>query len=562
MKKMMPIGVSDFKELIKDGYYYVDKTLFIREIMSTPSKVTLLPRPRRFGKTLNLSMLRYFYEKSDEDSAELFEGTAIRGDDVFKRFQGKYPVIYLTFKGVKYDDWEECLEELQALIGEEYARHRYLLDADALYPEEKTYFLKIMEESHTKPACQRALKKLSMFLARHHGKRVVILIDEYDAPLHEGYANKYYKKVVGFMRNFLGGGLKDNVHLFKGVLTGVLRVAKESIFSDLNNPGVYTLLSPRFSRHFGFTEAEVQSMLDSFDMGDLYAKASRWYNGYMFGQTVIYNPWSVINFIDNRGEAEPYWVNTASPELIDKLVTREGKELRGELGRLLEGKSIKKPVFDSIVMKDLEIRANLLWSFLLFSGYLKSVGKPEGRNIRELKIPNKEVKWIFEDLIQRWFEEKIEPDQQEEMLEALEAGDVELFERKLREVVIRVMSYHDFSGAPEKVYHALMIGMLVWRSDKYLIRSNRESGHGRYDLVMQPKDIKNPGIIMEFKRIEEKRGEKMGDDVPEKTLNEALKQIEARQYETEMNAAGVNDILKLAIAFKGKELWVRSSGNR
>ncbi|MCP4751555.1 MAG: AAA family ATPase, partial [Proteobacteria bacterium] len=564
----LPVGKSDFRELRKNDFFYVDKSLFIREILDTAFEVILLPRPRRFGKTLNLSMLRYFFEKDDVglggglagDFAELFEGTAIREDEVFQRFQGKYPVIYLTFKDVKYDDWEECLEELQALIGEEYARHRYLLDGETLYPEEKTYFLKILEESHTKTACQRALKKLSMYLARYHGKKVVILIDEYDTPLHAGYAKKYYGKVIGFMRNFLSGGLKDNVHLFKGVLTGILRVAKESIFSDLNNPGVYTLLDEEFNTAFGFTENELKSLLDDNDLSDHYDDVSSWYNGYNFGGEVIYNPWSVLNYAARKAKKlRPFWVNTASTELIDKLVIREGRELRKELGQLLEGKTIKKPVYENIVMKNLEIQDDLLWSLLLFSGYLKPV-EEVGDETYTLKIPNQEVTKIYRGLIKTWFAEKIEPNQQEELVEALEAGNVELFERGLREVVIRVMSFHDFSGAPEKVYQALMVGMLVWCSDNYAIRSNRESGYGRYDLMMQPKDIKKRGIIMEFKRIDEKRGGKMGDDVPEKTLNEALKQIEARQYETEMNAAGVNDILKLAIAFKGKELWVRSSG--
>ncbi|MCP4690111.1 MAG: AAA family ATPase, partial [Desulfobacterales bacterium] len=503
MKKLMPIGVSDFKELIEDGYYYVDKTLFIREIMHTASKVTLLPRPRRFGKTLNLSMLRYFFEKNDEDfavdpggdSAGLFNGTAIRDDKLFHLYQGNYPVIYMTFKGLKERSWEWFLPRAMNMIRDEFRRHEKILDSKALSEMEKKHYRTFLENEAAPPDYADALRYLSMWLHKFYEKRVVILIDEYDAPLHAGYTKKYYEDVVDFMRNLLTGGLKDNVHLFKGVLTGILRVAKESIFSDLNNPGVYTLLSPRFSRHFGFTEQEVQSMLESFDMGDLHGKASRWYNGYLFGRTVIYNPWSVINFIDNQGEAETYWVNTGSTEIIDKLVTRKGAALREEFGQLLEGKSIEEPVDDAIVMNNLDYDDDLLWSFLLFSGYLKPVEKVDDETYK-LKIPNREVKRIYRGLIKSWFSKKAVSNSLKEMLTALERGDVEGFERYLRTMVKQVMSYHDFSGEPEKVYHALVLGMLVWLSGKYEIRSNRESGYGRYDLALTPKDPGKQGIIM------------------------------------------------------------------
>ncbi|MCP4755936.1 MAG: AAA family ATPase, partial [Proteobacteria bacterium] len=324
---------------------------------------------------------------------------------------------------------------------------------------------------------------------------------------------------------------------------------------------------------FGFTEDELKSLLEDNDLTDHYDDVASWYNGYNFGGEVIYNPWSVMSYASRKAKKpKAFWVNTANTEIIDKLVIREGKEFRKELWQLLEGKTIKKPVYENIGiidMKNLEIQDDLLWSLLLFSGYLKPV-EEVGDETYTLKIPNREVTKIYHGLIKTWFEEEIGPNLQEKMVEALEAGDVERFERELREVVTRVMSYHDFSGAPEKVYHALMIGMLAWCSYKYDIRSNRESGYGRYDLVLQPKDIKNQGIIMEFKRIDEKRESGKArkresgkaEGAPEKTLNEALAQIEARQYETEMVAAGVKDILKLAIAFKGKELWVRGSGNR
>ena len=381
-------------------------------------------------------------------------------------------------------------------------------------------------------------------------KESFILIDEYDAPILSGYSNGYYREIISFMRNFLSGGLKDNQSLFKGVLTGILRVAKESIFSGLNNLIVHTLLDEEFNACFGFTEEEVAALLEMHDLDDYRDVVSSWYNGYLFGGRVVYNPWSVLNFIVSQSkEPRLYWVNTGSPELIETLVTRGGRELRRELGQLMDGQTIEKPIEENIVMQDIERRDDLLWSFLLFSGYLKSVERVNFETCR-LAIPNREVLMLYRSFVRSWFARTVESNLLETMLEGLQDGNVKVFERMLRRVVTHIMSYHDLSGEPEKVYHALVLGMLVWLSGKYEIRSNREAGLGRYDVMLKPNDASRQGIIIEFKQVYE-------DEKPETILQQAIQQIEEKGYASDLEAAGIGNILKLAIAFQGKELWVK-----
>lgn len=551
-KPDIPIGISDFKEMRDGSYYYIDKTGFISEIVNASAKVILLPRPRRFGKTLNMSMLRYFFEKSEEDLSSIFAGLAICHQEVFSK-QGEYPVIWLTFKDARNNTWTGCEKSIQDIIYEEYARHRYLLESNALYAEEKNYILNIINKTLEQTEYERALKYLSAYLHRHHQERVIILIDEYDAPFHAGYTYGYYDDVINFMRNFLSSGLKDNTHLFKGILTGILRVAKESVFSGLNNLGVYTLLVPRFSDSFGFTESEVRSLLQDYTMGDHYDRVSHWYNGYNFGNTVIYNPWSVLNYIDNQGRADTYWVNTGNPTIIESLLLNEKTGLREELGQLVEGNTIRKPVYDSIVMKDLQKRDDLLWGFLLFSGYLKCTGDAIRKNYYELKAPNEEVRRIYEEIIQRWFTTQIGSTKVENLLKALTSGNVDEFGMILANMVETVVSFHDTGEpAPENFYHAFVLGLLVWLEGIYQVRSNRESGYGRYDVLLLPEDHSKQGIILEFKKIDTHQHE-----TPEQALEKAMKQIEEKRYAAELEAAGIQNILKIAIAFRGKEVWVR-----
>lgn len=555
-RKRLPIGQSDFRKLIAGDCYYADKTGFIRDVIDASAEVLLLPRPRRFGKTLNLSMLRFFFEKGIPDAKNLFKGMAIEADDCFDLHQGRYPVIFLTFKDVKEGSWDMCFMKLSNMIRKLYMENVTLKNlpdhADALF------IRRILEAKAGRAEYEDSLKYLTEILHAAHGQPVLLLIDEYDTPLHAGYREGYYDEVIGFLRNFLSGGLKDNPHLFRGVLTGILRVAKESIFSGLNNLGVYTILDEKHSESFGFTEPDVKALLKAFDMTDRFEDVSQWYDGYRFGRSGIFNPWSLLNFIDGNGETKAYWTNTGDMSMIDRLATRGGKEIREEIGQLLEGKTIRRPVYETIVMRDLDLRDDLLWSFLLFSGYLTPVGDAEYRNRRSLVIPNEEVRLVYEELVIRWFSEKIESNCLLEMLQALSGGDMDLFERLLRKIVTQVMSYHDFSGEPEKAYHALVLGMLVWMAEKYEIRSNRESGYGRYDILLKPKSGKGTGIVIEFKLVE-----KSEKNAHEAVLAEALKQIRDRGYASELISAGFTDILEIAVAFRGKELWVghrRSEG--
>ncbi len=552
-KQRLPLGVSDFRKLRERNDYYMDKSDFIDEIIESSAEVILLPRPRRFGKTLNMSMLHFFFEKCDEDRAYLFDGLRIMDHECFKKHQGQYPVIWLTFKDLKEHSWDSCLKKIAFLIRQIFKKHEHILANGDFDNFDKTYIHKMLNGTADRIEYELSLEQLSAFLHRCHEKPVVILIDEYDTPIHAGYNYGYYDKIIGFMRNFLSGGLKDNPHNFKGVITGILRVAKESIFSGFNNPGVYTVMDRKFSDYFGFSKEDVKTLLAAYDMPDRYDEVSDWYNGYIFGTNVMYNPWSVISYIDNKGEAKPYWINTADMTMIERLITREGKEIQQEMDHLLEGKTIIRPIFESIVMRDLEKRSDLLWSFLLFSGYLKQVRKIE-EDSWELNVPNHEVMYIYRSLVKSWFTQKVEHNLLMDMIQSLEDANMDLFERLLRKIITEIMSYHDLAGDPEKVYHALVLGMLIWMSGKYNIRSNRESGYGRYDIMMKPKDLQARGIIIEFKKVELK-----SEDAYKKVLKAALAQIEDKGYTTEMEAAGVKSILKIAVAFQGKEMWLSSA---
>ena len=575
--KKFAVGESDFKSIISGSYYYVDKSLFIKEILDRGEKAILIPRPRRFGKTLNITMLKYFYDCCPEDLPRvpgpaaadnnpvtpgntyksLFSSLAIaNAGPQYLEKMGRHPVIFLTFKNIKQQDWETCLDKIKSLIQEEYLKHDYLLTGTALKPVEQDYFKKIIHLNGTLGDYENSLGKLLVFLSRYYDKQAVILIDEYDAPVHAGFTNQYYKEIIGFMRNFLCGGLKDTgQYLEKGVITGIMRIAQESIFSGLNNPGVFTLLSGAFNDKFGFTENEVETMLTDFDVLDRYDQVQRWYNGYNFGSRIIYNPWSITNFLASAGkELKPYWINTSDNEIIESLLSKEGKELKEEMEQLLRGESIEKAIEENIVLKDIYLRENLLWSFLLMGGYLKqSAKRPDeaaGKTYYLLTVPNQEVRVTYTSIVENYFSSKIENKQLEIMLKALVEGNIELFEEILQKVVAVVFSYHDFSGEPEKVYHALVAGLLVWISNTNEIKSNRESGYGRYDILIMPRDVSQWGYVMEFKKTGKNESVKSA-------VKSALQQIEEKKYETELKERGIKKIKKLAVVFKGKDVTVK-----
>jgi len=560
MNKIL-IGQSDFKNLRTAQAYYVDKSLFVEKIVNCPHETILLPRPRRFGKTINLSLLKYFFEKKEIDESFLFDGLAIKESPLFKEHFSKYPIIFMTFKDIKHTTWDKCFDDIRYNISRLFINHMYLLDSHFLIESDARLFEDIINMKAKECIYANALKMLSMHLREYHNKGVIILIDEYDTPIHAGYQYGYFKnEIVPFMRNFLSGGFKDNANLFKGVITGTLRISKESIFTGLNNLGVYTLLDEEFNECFGFTVDEVNHILDYFDLTNCYEGIIKWYDGYNFGDNKILNPWSVMNFVSKRKPIfKPYWLNTASMDMIEEIVLgnpeKQKQVLKNELMDLIQDQCIEKNIDDNILLEDLKKPNNeILWSFLLHGGYLKPVEMidDEFENIYKLQIPNMEVKIAYRKLIQKWFSETVDLEELQIMLQALSNGNISLFERQLKSISMVIMSYHDFSGAPEKVYHALVLGMLVWLSKDYVIRSNREAGYGRYDIVFQPKDKNKQGIIIEFKRI-------YHDENAEDVLNAALKQIHEKKYDIELKAAGVNDILKIAVGFTGKAVYLKQS---
>jgi hypothetical protein len=555
MSHKLPIGVSDFFELRDNNYYYIDKSLFIQQIINRSSKVILLPRPRRFGKTLNLSMLRYFFEKRRKSLAHLFKGLAIEQDTKTMSYQGQYPVIFLTFKDCKEKTLERCYSKIRLLL-----KGLYLEYQDQVYTEgvkiEKQYYDKIMTGCGQLVDWEEALKFIMQLLHRKTGKRVIVLLDEYDTPIHAGQQYGYYEEIVLFMRNLLSGALKDNSDLEKGVVTGILRIAKESIFSGLNNLDVLSLLRPEFQDFFGFTEPEIELLLSDFSNAELEI-LKRWYNGYLFGNKVIYNPWSVLSFLASLDkQPRPYWINTGNDALLRDLITYTDSGFQSQIETLLSGGTIQTPLNENIVLRDLTQDERNIWSLLVFSGYLKPVNMVfQGIHpIYELAIPNLEVQAFYEDTLQIWIQQTVGHQQLQELLRSLTQADWKAFGKRLKDMVLSVLSYHDTAGKePERVYHAFVLGLLTHLSDRYHIRSNRESGYGRYDVLMIPYQKETPGFIFEFKKIDSP-----DDNTPEEAMQSALQQIQVQDYATELRAQAVKQIWGIGVVVEGKQIWVKT----
>ncbi|WP_240984757.1 AAA family ATPase [Acididesulfobacillus acetoxydans] len=557
MKKRIAIGVSDFREMLTGAYYYVDKTLFIKDILEDGSKVILLPRPRRFGKTLNMSMLRYFFEKSAPDHSGLFENLAIcRHADCMAK-QGQYPVIYLTFKDLKHNTWKVTYDSFVQLIYTEYNRHLYLLDSSVMSDMDKKYFRRVSMEEGSEADYAGSIKKLSEFLSKHYGKKTIILIDEYDVPIQQAYLKQYYDPLVSFLRNLMTAALKDNNYLEKAVLTGVMRVARESLFSGLNNLSVWTLLDEPYSRYFGFLESEVEELLNYYGIESQIEEVRSWYNGYIFGDTVVYNPWSVLKYAQNwQGGLQPYWVNTSDNELVKRLISKGGYELKSELEELLQGGALVKTINQNISMGEVEQSEENVWSFLLFSGYLKALTRDliRGDFVCRLAIPNYEVEVLYQKIILSWFVNQSGRNKLQSLLNSLMSGEVKTFTALFKEYVMASLSYFDTGGQePEQFYHAFVLGLLVGLRPEHEVKSNRESGYGRYDVMIIPRDLKQAGIIIEFKKVEADEGEDL-----EKAAERALQQIDAKEYGQELIERGIRKIRKLGIAFRGKEVLVRA----
>jgi hypothetical protein len=562
MTLQIPLGIDDFRKLRESDLTYVDKSRLVCDVLDlTGVEVLLLPRPRRFGKSLNLSMLRCFFERSGEDLAHLFQGLAVwQAGDAYRAHFQRYPVIYLNFKDVKPNTAEDFWLDIRELIRDLYKRHRAVLDHGALDEVDAQRYRQILDGNASPALYRRALGDLCALLHHAHGERVVILIDEYDAPIHAGYTNGYVREVVGFFRAFLGSGLKSNPHLFKAVLTGILRVARESIFSGLNNLAVYSLLKPAFSTAFGFTEAEVVELLARTGRLEALPTVQEWYNGYLFGGHVIYNPWSVLSFLSYGGDPEPYWLSTSSNDLIKHVLGVRATRIQPVFERLLAGGSVDQILDENLALDELERSDRALWSLLVFSGYLKAERQPMaamGRIVHRLSIPNREIRIVYVDTFRLWMEQRIagHGGNLDDLTRALLRGDAAAVEWQLQAFATDLLSYHDAGTArPENLYQGFIIGLLAVMEQTHLVRSNRESGAGRPDVLIRPRVPGQPGVVLELKVA--RAGEKPLDVA----LEEGLAQLAANDYAAELRAAGADPIHALAVAFDGKQVRVRSAG--
>ncbi|MBM3191224.1 MAG: AAA family ATPase, partial [Chlamydiae bacterium] len=459
MRKKLPIGISDFKELIDSGSYYVDKSLLIKEIVEKGTKIALIPRLRRFGKTLNLSMLRYFFEKSGEDTSYLFKDLKIWQHQDYRAMQGQFPVIFITFKDVVHSTWVNAFEHFQRLISEEFERHRYLLEGDLLSPEEKEDFLAIVGKRGSQVLTENSLKLLVKWMYFYHKQSIIILVDEYDAPVHMAYLNNYYSPLIGFLRNLLSNCLKDVSYLKSSVLTGILRIAKESIFSGLNNTSPFTALSELFSDKFGLLESEVEELLNYYDLSEKLPKIREWYDGYRVGDCAgIYNPWSVFQCILN-GKFAPYWINTSDNEIIKRLFIKGGGNLKADIEILLKDDVIEKKIEEGIVFPELDKNPQIAWSLFVYTGYLTIDNTPSYGTPCRLKIPNIEVKELFQSIVLEWFDKSIDSDNYRLLLESLIAGEIGTFSRIFQHFMASSFSVFDIPlDESEKIYHAFVLG--------------------------------------------------------------------------------------------------------
>ncbi len=553
MKKPLPIGISDFKKIIDGGYAYVDKTLLIQEIIEKGTEVALIPRLRRFGKTLNLSMLRYFFEKTEENTSYLFKELKIWQDERCRAMQGQFPVISITFKDIKHSSWDKTLEHFRILLSEEFQRHRYLLEGDILRVEEKEDYQAILRREGTQPLCEQSLRLLIKWMHLYHKKPIILLIDEYDAPAHAAYVGKYYEPLIEFLRNLLSGCLKDSSHLKQAVLTGILRIAKESIFSGLNNVSSFTVLNEAFRDKFGLLESEVIELLKDYGLSEKLSSFKSWYDGYRIGSCAgIYNPWSVLKCIEEKGVLSPYWVNTSDNALMKQLLTKGGGNLKADIEELLRGGTIDKKIEEGIIFSELEKGTNTIWSLLLYTGYLTIDATPSYGIPCRLRIPNLEINELYKSMILDWFDKSIDEHQYHLLLDSLIHGDVKTFSRIFEDFMISSVSVFDVPfEESEKIYHAFVLGILVGLKGKYDVKSNRESGLGRYDVMLFPKSAGDLGIIMEFKKVE--RSDKMGTEA---AADSAILQIEEKGYAKELIDRGTRRILYLGFAFKGKKVSI------
>lgn len=551
--KLLPIGISDFKSLREGNYYYVDKTLFIEELLTSAGQTILIPRPRRFGKTLNLSMLKYFFEKTPESNAHLFASTAIWEKEEYRKLQGQYPVIFLTFKDVKMDSWSLTYKKIISLISSEFDSHFDALK-DILTQAQLKLYQEIVSKAADESTYSDSLLFLSELLFKKYNTKVLILIDEYDTPIHSGHYNEFYDKVVSFFRLLFGAAFKDNAFLERAVLTGILRMAKEGIFSGLNNLFIASILQNKFQDKFGFTTSEVRLLLKDTNLLGIEHDVQQWYNGYTFGNTVIYNPWSIISCANEVGALKKYWANTSDNKLIRKIIALSDEQVKEKIEQLLEHKTIVEKIEENIIIPGIEKSDRAVWSLLLFTGYLTAVKSElrQGDTFCTLKIPNEEIYHLFRDFIAEIFEHVLTSKKIDYLFKALTNGDTQIFGDLLQEFIFNSMSYYDL-GEPEKSYHLFVLGLLVNLQDSYQVKSNRESGLGRYDILLVPRNTQKLGIVIEFKKVLADR-----HDTLEAAAQNALRQIKEKNYEQELRDLGVKQIKAFGVACAGKKILVLS----
>ena len=562
MAKVVSIGNQSFESIREKDNFYVDKTLFIREWWDSDDAVTLITRPRRFGKTLNMNMLECFFSNKYKDRGDLFEGLEIWRDEKYRELQGTYPVIFLSFASIKQVRYDETVIKIKDELIRIYNEYDYIMKSGIYNANEKMQYQSVCV-GMSDTVAQEALKNLSNYLSRYYGKKVIILLDEYDTPMQEAYVNGYWEELGGFTRSLFNSTFKTNPYLERAIMTGITRVSKESIFSDLNNLKVITVTSDEYSRCFGFTEDEVFAALEEQGLSSEKEKVKLWYDGFTFGESRdIYNPWSIINFLDEK-KYKTYWADSSSNGLVNELIRTGSAEIKKTMETLMAGGIVEKNIDEQIVFEQLKTNKDAVWSLLLASGYLRvEAFRTEGRlnkKIYSLKLTNYEVEQMFGTMIERWFGGADVP--YNEFISAMISGDLESMNEYMNRVTRGVISYFDTGKTPsdeepERFYHGLVLGLMVDQVDNYILNSNRESGYGRYDIMLEPIDKTNekyPGIVIEFKVINPRK-----ENILEETVASALEQIEEKNYDAELIKRGVKEenIHHYGFAFKGKEVLI------
>ncbi len=556
-RKPLPIGISDFKKAVTQ-YYYVDKTMLIKDFIDTKPETSLFIRPRRFGKTLTMDMLRVFFEKTDEDTSIYFTDKKIWNcGKKYRDYQGKYPVIFLSFKDVKFKTWEESLEKIKSVLKNEFDRHQYLLNNPKLSDYSKSYYKKIMLNTASNVELTGALQILSKMLDEHFGIAPIIIIDEYDTPIQQGYLSGYYEEVIFFMRNLFSGAFKDNSHLSFGFMTGILRVAKESIFSGMNNLKINSIMENRYSEYFGFTHDEIKNMLSYYNKSEKYFELCDWYDGYRFGNMDIFNPWSVLNYIDEDCLPKAFWQSTGDNSIIRQIVSEADNDTSENLQCLMRGETVSSYIDTSVIYPEIQNNPSTVYSFLLSAGYLKIAQKsncPDGNFICTVAIPNKEIFYVYEKEILSSLADSISQSTAIAVQHAILCQNIPELEKQLQKFLRESISSFDY--AHENFYHGIMLGIYAVMNNLYRVTSNRESGEGRYDIQMKPYNKNLPGIIIELKVPREKISENEIADKLDEMSKIAVSQIEKKHYSDNLLKEGITKIMKIGIAFYKKQIKI------